>query len=297
MNEVTKQEVAVTMYDKIVDPMGAIEKMGEWISKSGLFGCDKIEQGMVLAMTAYAERRPVTDICRRYHIMDGKLSMKAETMLADFNERGGIHFWQKSDDKETVLLLTKGQFRSFPVSYTIKDAERAGLCGKDGAMRSGQSKPGSWQKNPDAMLRARAVSKGIRMVDPSVVVGVYTPEEIIDMKVDGNIATPARSLLAPQPPTIDAESPPLAVDTLASSETVEAEIAPKVEETTVDKLNVALSGMTGDANDWLRDKGWVKPGQTFRDLPEVKMKEILDRLQNFKQTVKTWKGLKNAKQA
>jgi len=298
MNEITKQETAVTMYDKISDPMEAIAKMGEWISKSGLFGCDKIEQGMVLAMTSYAERRPVTDICRRYHIMDGKLSMKSEAMLAEFNQRGGTHFWEKSDDKEAVLLLSSGRFKDFKVSFTIKDAERAGLCGKDGGVRSGQNKPGGWQKNPDAMLRARAVSKGIRMVDPSVVVGVYTPEEIIDMKVEGNMAAPARSLLAPQPPTIDAEAAPLVTDAPAKSGAVEAEQPIKTPSPVLNnegKLTQALEGMTGDANDWLIDKGWVKAGQTFRDLPEVKMKELLGRLQNFKQAVKTWKRLKEEK--
>ena len=56
-----------------------------------------------------------------------------------------------------------------------------------------------------------------------------------------------------------------------------------------DKLAIALEGITGDANDWLIDKSWVKPGQTFRDLPEVKMKEILDRLQNFKVVIKKHK--------
>jgi len=57
----------------------------------------------------------------------------------------------------------------------------------------------------------------------------------------------------------------------------------------VGKLTTALEGITGDANGWLIDKSWVKDGQTFRDLPEVKMKEILDRLQNFKVVVKKHK--------
>ena len=299
MNEIVKTEATnVTMYDKISDPMDAIAKMGEWISKSGLFGCDKIEQGMVLAMTSYAERRPVTDICRRYHIMDGKLSMKSEAMLAEFNQRGGTHFWEKSDDKEAVLLLSSGRFDDFKVSFTIKDAERAGLCGKDGAVRAGQNKPGGWQKNPDAMLRARAVSKGIRMVDPSVVVGVYTPEELTDMKHENITDAPQRSLLGKNPPvTVDAEViQPVVADATAKSEPVETNTEPKVEKTAVDKLSAALEGMTGDANGWLIDKGWVKAGQTFRDLSEAKMNEVLGRLSNFKQAVKTWKRLKEEQQ-
>ena len=299
MNEIAKTEVTnVTMYDKIQNPMEAIEKMGNWISKSGLFGCDKAEQGMVLAMTAYAERRPVTDICRRYHIMDGKLSMKSEAMLAEFNERGGKHFWEKTDNKEAVLLLTKGPFKDFRVVYTIKDAELADLCGKDGAMRAGQRNPGNWQHRPANMLRARAVSNGVGMVDPSVRVGVPTPEELYDMKHETITEAPQRSLLGKNPPvTVEAEViQPVVANTTAKSEPVEVKTEPKVEKTAVDKLSAALEGMTGDANGWLIDKGWVKAGQTFRDLSEAKMNEVLGRLSNFKQAVKTWKRLKEEQQ-
>jgi hypothetical protein len=108
--------------------------------------------------------------------------MKAEAMLAEFNHRGGKHVWVKSDDKQAVLRLTYDQFDKFEVSFTIKDAERAGLCGADGKMNSGQNSPGSWQKMPDAMLRARVTSKAIRMVCPEIVAGVYTPEEVEDSR-------------------------------------------------------------------------------------------------------------------
>jgi len=300
-----KTETAVTMYDKIDNPMDAIKQMGEWISKSGLFGCEKVEQGMVLAMTAYAERRPVTDICRRYHIMEGKLSMKSEAMLAEFNERGGIHFWEKTDNKEAVLLLTKGPFKNFKVIYTIKDAELAGLCGKDGAMRQGQKNPGNWQHRPANMLRARVISNGVGMVDPNVRVGISTPEEISDMRVESTHTAPPRSLLgAPThaPATIDVpvESeptlPPPTVENPVKPEPAPTKpskpaFTPKVEEpTTAMKLASALEGMTGTANEWLLDKGWIKAKQTFRDLPEKKMTEILERLHNFKQVVKSWKA-------
>jgi hypothetical protein len=186
----------VTLYDKIQDPIQAIEKLGEWISKSGLFGCEKVEQGMVLAMTSLAERRPVTEICRRYHIVKNKLSMRSDAMLAEFNQRGGTHFWEKSDEKEAILLLTKGQFKDYRVTYTIKDAERAELCGKDGSRLPGQNFSGSWQKNPSAQLRARATSKGIRMVDPGVVAGMVTPEEADDRPSIDVVATVLPPLLS-----------------------------------------------------------------------------------------------------
>jgi hypothetical protein len=316
INKMTTENTAITMYDKISNPMEAIAQMGEWISKSGLFGCEKAEQGMVLAMTAYAERRPVTDICRRYHIMDGKLSMKSEAMLAEFNQRGGVHFWKKSDNKEAILLLTSGQFQKFEVSYTIQDAERAGLCGKDGAMRQAQNKPGGWQRNPDAMLRARCVSKGVRMVDPGVVVGVYTPEEVGDMRIEQAHDAPVKSLLsaAPVARVIEAEVLPPSVDTPANSEAIEAEKVeppkekktkkePKPESITApaksqgEELRDFVASLGNDAMEWLVVKGWLKADQTITDLAPDKCKQILDRKGAFSQAIKTWMELKEKNNA
>jgi len=89
------------------------------------------------------------------------------------------------------------------------------------------------------------------------------------------------------------EQLPESADTPSNSEAVPAETQeppPAEEPTTLVKLSDALEGITGDANAWLLDKGWIKEKQTFRNLPEKKMTEILERLQNFKQAVKSWKA-------
>lgn len=288
-----------TMYDKIDNPIEAIKQMGEWISKSGLFGCEKAEQGMVLAMASYAERRPITDICRRYHIVKGKLSMKAEAMLAEFNQRGGKHVWVKSDDKQAVLRLTYDQFDKFEVSFTLKDAERAGLCGADGIMNKGQNGPGSWQKMPDAMLRARVTSKAIRMVCPEIVAGVYTPEEVND-DIRPTVHAEARSLLAPaQAPAapqaaIEPEvMPPEAVDTPANSTAIEAEVVLPEEKEALERKDLIelLEDVGPDGTEWLTAKKWIKNAEEIEALPIQKVRDLIGRKSQFKQAVKTFKEL------
>ena len=291
---------AISMYDKISDPMEAIKQMGEWITKSGLFGCEKVEQGMVLAMASYAERRPITDICRMYHIIDGKLSMRAEAILSKFNEHGGEHFWEKSDDKEAVLVLTKGKFKDFKVSFTIKDAERAGLCGKDGGLRSGQRGAGGWQKYPDAMLRSRATSKGVKMVDPTVSVGVSTPEELEDMRPAVVVNAP-QTLLTPTPvgpPTPppqgllkpDKEPPtPVTVDVEPTPPPEDKPPEPVVVNTLHGNLKKLLTGIEPEAVAWMTDKGWLIKGQSILSLSEEKVKQILARPTEFKQAIKSKK--------
>jgi len=299
MSEENKNRNEVTLFDNIQNPIEAIEKMGQWISKSGLFSCDKLEQGMVLAMASLSERRPITDICRRYHIVKGKLSMKAEAMLAEFNQRGGKHVWVKSDDKQAVLRLTYDQFDKFEVAFTIKDAERAGLCGADGTMNKGQNGPGSWQKMPDAMLRARVTSKAIRMVCPEIVAGVYTPEEVND-DIRPTVHAEARSLLAPAQAPVSPQAaiepevmPPEAVDTPANSTAIEAEVVPPEDKEASERKELIelLEEVGPDGAEWLVAKKWVKNAEEIEALPIQKVRDLIGRKSQFKQAVKTFKEL------
>jgi len=80
---------AIELYDRIADPLEAIDRMGEYLAKSGMFGCEKVEQGKVIAMACLSEKKNPMDIARTYHIIDGRLSMRADAMLAEFRNRGG----------------------------------------------------------------------------------------------------------------------------------------------------------------------------------------------------------------
>ena len=73
----------------------------------------------------------------------------------------------------------------------MDDAKRAGLVKKDG-----------WQFYPKAMLRARAITAGLRAVAPDIIAGIYDPEELgADVTVDGEIVIPPA---APHSPALTA---------------------------------------------------------------------------------------------
>lgn len=174
MNELTTTSGAtppVNVYDRINDPVSATAQLGEWIAASGMFGCTKVEQGHILALQCLAERKSPFDIKRTYHLIQGQISMRADAMLAGYRQRGGKVVWKQFDAKAAI-----GTWRydgnEIEVGYTLDDAKQAGLW---------PAKPNTgWAKDPAAMLRARCISKAIRMLAPEVVMGVYTPEEVSD---------------------------------------------------------------------------------------------------------------------
>lgn len=159
------------VYDRMSNPIEAVEKLGGWIAKSGMFGCTKEEQGMVFALQCMSERKAPLEMAKQYHVIGGKLSMRSDAMLAGFRERGGKVQWKQYDDKAAVARwIYDGN--DVELSYTIEQAKNAGLVKSDSG----------WTKHPAAMLRARLISTAIRMLAPEVCTGVYTPEEVSDFE-------------------------------------------------------------------------------------------------------------------
>lgn len=152
----------IELYEKMTNPLDAIVQIGRMFAKSGMFGCEKEEQGQVLALICMTEKRSPVDINRSYDIVDGKLRKKSMASLADFRAKGGKHKWIKTgeDGKEAEIKLTiDGE--TITSKFTIDDAQKQGLI-----------KPRSnWEKSPQNMLRARAVSNGVAMLCPEIFAG------------------------------------------------------------------------------------------------------------------------------
>jgi hypothetical protein len=213
------------MYDKISDPITAIEKMGEWIASSGMLGCTKVEQGKLIAWQCAAEKKTPFDFKREYHIINGSLSMRSDAMLAGYRARGGKVVWKQFDSKAAVALWTYDG-NSCEISFNTEDAKLAGLL---------PAKPGSgWAKDPGAMLRARCISKAIRMLAPEVVAGIYTPEETEDF----------------QPAITEVAAPTKSFDITA-------------------KLEALFESRENEVNALLIGAGRIQDGETFRDLADA----------------------------
>jgi hypothetical protein len=142
---------------------------------------------------------PPMHALRSINVIQGKPSLAAELQLALFKQRGGRSKWIRSDADVAEIWLRHPNGDEHTETFTMDDAKRASLVKKDG-----------WQFYPKAMLRARAITAGLRAVAPDIIAGIYDPEELgADVTVDGEIVVP---------PTKGLEAAPMPFDSPAETE-------------------------------------------------------------------------------
>lgn len=189
-----------------------MERVAKNIAVSGMFGITKPEQAICLMLICQEEGLSPLSALRRYYIIDGKPSRRADSLRADFEKRGGKILWHIRDDKEAAAT-----FFSASVAMDQKAIERA--RNRHAAMRDGDqttaaelAMPGeitiirtladamerkvamawdrekgawkikhNWQQSPRQMLSERCATEGIRLIDPSVIAGMVSEDEARDI--------------------------------------------------------------------------------------------------------------------
>lgn len=146
-----------------------MESMAIAAAKSNLFGIKTPEQAVALMLLCQAEGLHPGIALRDYHLIQGRPALKADAMLARFQQAGGTVNWKVYTNEEVTGVFSHPAGGSLEVSWTMAQAKSIGIANKD-----------NWKNYPRAMLRARCLSEGIRSVYPGCVVGVYTPEEVQD---------------------------------------------------------------------------------------------------------------------
>ena len=169
------------VYDRITDPMAAIATLGRDIAHSQMFGCSNEEQGRVLAMTCFARRTDPLTLAESYHLIQNRLSMKADKMLSGLHERGGRHrIIQRSAEAAEIEITHDGDTQRFSLSWEEAQKEPFVWAKEKNGKRPIKD---NWAtpRSRMQMLWARVVSDGVRAMCPGVVCGSYAPEEIADM--------------------------------------------------------------------------------------------------------------------
>ncbi len=134
---------------------------------------------------------------RSIHIIEGKPTLSADLAVALAKRHPDCEFFmlvESTDKIATYETKRRGEPRPTRLSFTIEDAARAGLTGKD-----------NWKKYGPAMLRARCSIALVRVVYPDAVLNLYDPDEL-DRESPRQVSVDARP--TSEPATIAANFEP-----------------------------------------------------------------------------------------
>ena len=180
------EESALSFYDHFENPFDAINKLGNIISTSGMFGKLNENQGKALAWHVLVKKIDPFDFKRTWHIMqDGGIAMRADAIAAEFIRKGGKIKWKSGlmDKERAEADFYDYDGDKFTFSITLEECHAYAyttLWDPNIKKPSGEKLKDNWKNSGPDMLRARLISKSMRMLDPSIVAGAYTPEELMD---------------------------------------------------------------------------------------------------------------------
>ena len=184
MSKNSEPSTALAKRSNVPMPVATIsdlQQVGQAIAQSGMFGINNPAAGLVVAMTCHSQGISLLEFARTYHVIEGKPSMRADAMLAEFRNRGGKYtIIENSVTRAAADFEFEGV--KFSGVYTIEDAQRSGDCFKS----DGKTLKHNWQHRSENMLWARMVSRSVRMLCPEIVAGIYTPEEVEDYRGPDN---------------------------------------------------------------------------------------------------------------
>lgn len=258
-----------------------LQFLGTVLAQSQLFGQSNPAEGLAIVAMCHQKRISWMDFMGNFHMIKGRVSKKADAILADFHMIGGTHIpisrtEEVAEAKFTVgktsytSKLTWEECKHEPFIYQGKEEDVIKLL-EAGNMDALKIK--AKYRTPRArkqMLWARVVSDGVRVLAPECCRGIYTPEEV------GDFVEPDTVSVSPMPVVQTAAAP------VASA--VDVEVCPvgpatgkRWDDETVfslDTLKQALNGthekLTPEMKDYIR--GLIEKREPIAqkvEIPEV----------------------------
>ena len=166
-------------------------QMAGVLCKSGLIpsGLDTAEKVFVALQWGHELGLTPMVAVNNIAVINGKPTLSADIMCAVVKrspEYGGIKWIEMSDTKaecEITRILPNGEKETQRSCFTIEDAEKAGLLGKD-----------VWKKYRKRMLKHRCLSYGLKDMFPDLLAGLYDPEEMESVQSEKTAPTTERNV-------------------------------------------------------------------------------------------------------
>jgi hypothetical protein len=169
---------ALAVYEKINDPIVAAKAMA--LPVAAICGGSE-HQGFVIALTCMMEGMTPIEFLAKYHLIQGKPSVKADWMLGEFVRQGGSFSILESSPNRAAASFTWKE-RTYEREFTWEQAQQSRWPWKDPRDHSKGFKD-NWSTPSDreSMLWVRLVSASVKRIAPEVFSGAYTPEEMEDV--------------------------------------------------------------------------------------------------------------------
>lgn len=150
-----------------------------------------LNTAVMLIVTCKQYGLPITALSEVMEV-NGKVGFWGRTKLGIVLKSGVCEYiipTEQTDKKCTVETQRKGWPKPVTITYTIEQAEKAGLLARSDA----------WKKHPSDMLYWRAVSRVISQVYPDVIQGFATVEEEEERPQEAEIVESPKEIEMPKP--------------------------------------------------------------------------------------------------
>ena len=190
---------------------GQLVSMGSSLLKTGFLPAH-IKSGEAFAAIVLMGREmgmSTMAACRKLQCIKGTVTERADSQLARFKSDGGRARFEALDETKAVLWVRHPNGDEHTETFTMADAERAGLGTND-----------NYKRHPKAMLRSRAITAALKSVGWEGAVGLYDPDEIVDVepvRPEPRPTPEVRPKFEPEQPQPVEDSDPLARARLAVS--------------------------------------------------------------------------------
>jgi hypothetical protein len=196
-------------------------------------------------------------------------------MLGDFIAEGGdIEWTELTGERAEAIFYPPGGRKPAKVDFTMDEAREAGLANKD-----------NWRKHRRDMLKARVITRGLRMVYPQATSFMMSAEEVRDGNYDEPMRRPEKQVgpmfTAEQAASADDDEP--ATETATAGEPIDAEVTNErdfVAMVTDAKLPEAA------VTAYLRNIGWLDANTPWQELPEAARAKVVGKFDRFADKVR-----------
>lgn len=174
-----------------INNVNDMQFLGHVLSQCQLFGQRNPAEGLAIVGMCHQQRISWMTFMQNFHMIKGRVSKKADAILADFRRIGGKHsvILRTSEAAEIKLTIGK-ETQSFRLTWEECMKEPFVYVGNEetviAQLESGDTSRLVFKakyRTPRGrmqMLWARVVSDGVRALAPECCQGIYTPEETDD---------------------------------------------------------------------------------------------------------------------